>query len=198
MADIRLRPMEKKDWPEVADLIHVSTNYWYQRCGKPPIFSCPSADAQLFCQVYEALDPGCCILAESQTTGRIAGSCFYHPRPTHVSLGIMNVHPSYFGTGVARLLLRAIIEIAEGQHKPLRLVSSAMNLDSFSLYTRAGFVPRTAYQDMYLFVPPEGISYDAPEASRVREATPEDVDAIVGLEEEIHHIRRDKDYRYFL
>ncbi|HZO87820.1 MAG TPA: GNAT family N-acetyltransferase [Chthonomonadaceae bacterium] len=198
MSTLSLRAMQREDWSEVAELIYVSTNYWYQTHGRPPIFTGDPASTELFCSVYEALDPGCCLVAENTRTGRLAGSCFYHPRPTHVSLGIMNVHPNYFGTGVARLLLRAIIEIAEGQHKPLRLVSSAMNLDSFSLYTRAGFVPRTAYQDMYLFVPPEGISYDAPEASRVREATPEDVDAIVGLEEEIHHIRRDKDYRYFL
>ena len=103
----------------------------------PPIFTGDPAGTELFCSVYEALDPGCCLVAENTRTGRLAGSCFYHPRPTHVSLGIMNVHPNYFGQGVARRLLQAIIEIAAQQNKPLRLVSSAMNLNSFSLYTRA-------------------------------------------------------------
>ena len=62
----------------------------------------------------------------------------------------MNVHPNHFGRSVAGRLLRHIIEVADAKQQPLRLVSSAMNLDSFSLYTRAGFVPQAAYQDMIL------------------------------------------------
>lgn len=193
-----LRPMTRTDWPEVADLIHVSTNYWYQRSGKPPIFTCRSLDTQLFCKVYEDLDPGCCILAQSADTGRIAGSCFYHPRDTHVSLGIMNVHPNYFGRHVAARLLKFITDFADRQNKPVRLVSSAMNLDSFSLYTRAGFVPRVTFQDMYLPVPKEGLSCNLPAMSRVRPATVEDVPAIAELEANLAHIRREKDFRYFL
>src|SRR5438067_174488 len=132
MSDLRLRTMLPTDWPEVAELIQVSTNYWYQRTGKPPIFTCRPEDVQLFCEVYEDLDPGCCILAESTSTGRIAGSCFFHPRPTHVSLGIMNVHPNYFGRHVASKLLKFITDRADAEGKPTRLVSSAMNLDSYS------------------------------------------------------------------
>jgi GNAT superfamily N-acetyltransferase len=198
MSDIRLRPMVANDWPEVADLIHISTNYWYQRSGKPPIFTCRSLDTQLFCKVYEDLDPGCCIVAESVDTGRLAGSCFYHPRPTHVSVGIMNVHPNYFGRHVASGLLKFVTDFADRQHKPVRLVSSAMNLDSFSLYTRAGFVPRAAFQDMFLAVPTGGFEYQVPARSRVRPASMNDVEAIASLEMELTHIRRDKDFAYFL
>jgi GNAT superfamily N-acetyltransferase len=198
MSDIFLRAMEGKDWPEVADLIHVSTNCWYQRSGKPPIFTCSPVDTQLFCKVYEDLDSGCCILAESRETGRIAGSCFYHPRPTHVSLGIMNVHPNYFGQHIAARLLKFITDLADQQKKPLRLVSSAMNLDSFSLYTRAGFTPRQAFQDMYLPVLQEGLNHRTGGMSRVRSATLADVQAIGDLEFEHAHIRRDKDFRYFI
>src|SRR5256885_2186878 len=103
------------------------------------------------------LDPGCCIVAEHPETGRLAGSCFYRARETHCSLGIMTVHPVYFGTGVGKALLAQILEYARTEEKPLRLVSSAVNLDSFSLYTRAGFVPRHAYQDMFLPVPSGGL-----------------------------------------
>src|SRR5690349_12933761 len=108
MSDIHLRIMTRDDWAEVGDLIQVSTNYWYQRSGKPPIFSCRPTDVQLFCQVYEDLDPDCCVVAESKSTKRIAGSCFFHPRPTHLTLGIMNVHPNYFGQHVASRLLKFI------------------------------------------------------------------------------------------
>ena len=196
--DFELRPMSNDQWDEVAELICVGTNHWYQSHGMPAIFTKGPHSTRLFCEVYEALDPGCCILAIDSTSNRVAGSCFYHPRETHVSLGIMNVHPDYFGAKIAGRLLKFIIDFAETQRKPVRLVSSALNLDSFSLYTKAGFVPRAAYQDMYLPVPEAGLPLDAPGADRVRDATLDDVPAMVALEMEINHISREKDYRYFI
>jgi GNAT superfamily N-acetyltransferase len=198
MTDIVLRTMRREDWAEVADLIYVSINYWYSSHGMGAKFKAGPGSTQLFCKVYEDLDPGCCFVAESTKTGRLAGSCFYHPRETHVSLGIMNVHPVYFGLGVARKLVQAIIDVAESQNKPLRLVSSAMNLDSFSLYTRAGFVPRITYQDMLISAPEQGIQCDNASAPRVRHATPADLDGIIAIEQELGGIRRERDHRYFL
>jgi GNAT superfamily N-acetyltransferase len=197
---IRLRALTaaREDRAAVAELIYVSTNAWYQANGRPPIFAGGPAATELFADVYEALDPGCCVLAESARTGRLMGSCFYHPRETHVSLGIMNVHPAYFGRGVARRLLGHVTDLADAQGKPVRLVSSAMNLDSFSLYTRAGFVPRCAYQDMLLPVPAGGLGQTVPGLERVRPATPDDVAAIVALERELSGIARPGDYRHFL
>jgi GNAT superfamily N-acetyltransferase len=186
------------DRAEVADLIYVSTNYWYQTNGRPPIFSGGPGATELFADVYEALDPGCCVVAESGRTGRLMGSCFYHPRETHVSLGIMNVHPNHFGRGVARRLLRHVTDLADARGLPVRLVSSAMNLDSFSLYTRAGFVPRCAFQDVLLPVPPGGLGEREPGLERVRPATLGDVEAVAALEREISGISRAKDYRYFV
>jgi len=131
--------------------------------------------------------------------GRIVGSCFYHPRETHVSLGIMNSHPNYAGKGVARKLLRFIIDFAAEESKPVRLVSSAMNLDSFSLYNRAGLAPYAVYQDMVMEVPEEGIPEVAvPDGKTVRDATLEDVPSIVALEEELLGIRRGADFEYFI
>jgi hypothetical protein len=71
-----------------------------------------------------------------------------------------------------------------------------MNLDSFSLYTQAGFVPRYAYQDMFLTVPETGVKVSVPGAECVREATLEDVAAMAALEFEISAISREPDYRY--
>ena len=70
----------------------------------------------------------------------------------------MNVSPDFFGQGIARSLLTKIIQIADDQSLPVRLVSSAQNLDSFSLYTRQGFSPVQAFQDMYLEVPENGFN----------------------------------------
>lgn len=192
---LTLRTLQPGEEAEVADLIYASTNYWYRANGKPAIFTGDPAACELFPRVYEALDPGCCLVVKAVRTGRIVGSCFYHPRSTHISVGIVNVHPAYFGQGVARRMMDRVIALAEAENKPVRLVSSAMNLDSFSLYTRAGFVPRTAFQDMYLSVPATGLGGVSP---RVRPATPADVPAMAALERELVGIEREKDYRYFL
>ena len=196
MAPFHVRPMTPADRSEVADLICVSINYWYRIHGGSDIFPGGPADAVVIFDVYQSLDPGCGVVAQHPETGRLMGSCFVHPRETHVSLGIMNVHPNYFGRGVARRLLRHITDFADRLGKPVRLVSSAMNLDSFSLYTRAGFVPRRAYQDMFLAVPESGLK-QLPTAG-VRPATMADVPAIAALEEELCGIRREGDFRYFV
>lgn len=196
MADIfTLRTLRREDWADVAEMIHVSLNAWYQASGKPAKLTGDPALSELFPRVYEALDPGCCIVAENTRTGRVIGSCFYHPRSTHYSIGIVNVHPAYFGYGIARRMLQQVIEKADAEGLPLRLVSSAQNLDSFSLYTRAGFVPRMIYQDLLYTVPEEGIPGIDP---AVRPAGEEDIPAMVALEKEISGLEREKDYRYFL
>jgi len=195
---MRLRSANESDSPNVAELIYASTNAWYQRNRNATIFTAGPESCRLFCDVYEDVDPGCCVIAEEEPTCRLMGSCFYHPRDTHVSLGIMTVHPDFFGRGVASALLRHITDFADGRNQPLRLVSSAMNLDSFSLYTRAGFVPRAAFQDVMIAVPKEGLKHAARGTERVRPATASDIPNMVALEEQISGIRREKDYRYFL
>ena len=70
---LTLRPMLRDEWSAVAELIYVSTNYWYQSHAKPRIFTGDPGSTELFCRVYEALDPGCCVVAEHTATGRLAG-----------------------------------------------------------------------------------------------------------------------------
>ncbi|MDB4786438.1 MAG: GNAT family N-acetyltransferase [Planctomycetaceae bacterium] len=198
MSELQIRTMTREDWPDVAELIHVSTNYWYEANRNMRIFQCRPDQVNLFCRVYENLDPGCCLVVEHPETGRIIGSCFYHPRETHISLGIMNAHPSYFGMGVARNLLEEICQIADERQLPLRLFSSAMNLDSFSLYSRAGFTPYASFQDVLIDVPAEGLAVSVPGVNHVRDATLDDLADIVKLETQLAGIKREKDWRYFL
>jgi GNAT superfamily N-acetyltransferase len=197
MPAFTLRTATDRDRPALATLICDSTNAWYVQHGKPAIFPGGPATTTLFTDVYEALDPGCCVVAE-HPGGRLMGSCFVHPRPTHLALGIMNVHPDFFGAGVARALLGHITALADASHKPVRLVSSAQNLDSFSLYTRAGFVPRCTYQDLWLEVPAVGMTQSCPGRERVRDARVSDVPEICALEADISGIRREQDWRYFI
>ena len=198
MSELTIRAMQRDEWDEVATLVRTSTNRWYASHTGSEIFTGPPEATLLFCEVYEALDPGCCVVAEDGDTGRLAGSCFYRQRETHVSLGIMNAHPDFFGRGVARRMLKHITDYADERNLPIRLVSSAINLDSFSLYSRAGFVPRITFQDMIVEVPPDGLGLAPPGLDRVRPATGDDVPAIVALEAELVGIRREKDYRFFI
>jgi GNAT superfamily N-acetyltransferase len=198
MAEPRIRHATPDDQDDIADLICISTNYWYRASGKPPIFQRGPETCRVFWDIYEAMDPGRCVVAEDPATGRLMGSCFYHPRQTHVALGIMNAHPNYFGRGVAAKLLRFVTDLADAEGKPVRLVSSAMNLDSFSLYTRGGFHPRAVFHDM--IVPADRIA-DGParvDTRRVRLATPADVPAIAELEWRVSRIRREQDWRHMI
>jgi len=198
MSSFRIRTMTSDDWVEVAEMIHVSLNYWYASKGDGPKLKCGPEHVQLHCQVNEALDPGRCLVAEMDSTGRLAACCFYHPRERHVSLGIMAAHPNYFGTGAAKAILGEVIAFAEKEAKPLRLVSSAMNLDSFSLYNRAGFVPYAMFQDMLIDVPTEGLDLPEVEGVEVRTARLEDAPAMAALEREISGVERESDFRHFL
>ena len=190
--------MNREDWPEVASLIYHGTNHWYQTHGMNAIFTGAVKHTELFCEVYEDLDPECCILATEKSSQRVVGSCFFHQRETHISLGIMNVHPDAMGQKIASRLLAHVTDMADDLRKPVRLVSSALNLDSFSLYTRAGFTPRTAYQDMTLSVPKTGIDHAPTDLKRVRKATLADVSNMAALELELNQISREKDFRYFI
>ena len=198
MPTIITRAMVAEDRFEVAELIYASINVWYQQHGLPPIFVGGPRITEIFYEVYHALAPGCAVVAEAPETRRLMGSCFYHPRKHHVSLGIMNVHPNHFSKGVGRALLQSILDFAD-QHsyKAVRLTSSALNLDSFSLYNRAGFVPRCVYQDMALPMPQGGLKGPAPTGiERVRPARPDDVPALTALEMDISGISRAEDYSY--
>lgn len=195
----KMRLMKAADFDAVAELIFLSTNAWYQQRLGHHIFQCRPQDCRIFCEVYDDLDPDGGLVLEHGRSGMIVGSCFFHPRETHVSLGIMNVHPNYFGHGIAGRLLERIVDEAENRDLPLRLVSSALNLDSYSLYNRHGFVPFCLYQDLFLQVPDEGLPVPAdPSLPRVREAAPSDLMAMGRLEFEVSGISRERDYCYFI
>jgi hypothetical protein len=109
----------------------------------------------------------------------------------------MAVDPDCFGRGIGTRLVKHIVEFTEGHGCPaLRLVSSACNMDSFSLYNRAGFVPRVVHQDMVIPVPAAGMRPSVSRRQRVRDAVPDDVGGIKSLELEISGICREGDYRF--
>ena len=197
--DLILRPLLNEDIPEHADLLYSSFNTWYWKHGwGKDYFGCSPQDTSIFYEIYNDLSPGCSIAAFDNKTGRMMGSCFYHPREQHVSLGIMSVHPNYGGRGVGRQLVNHILDYTkDNNYKSCRLVSSAINMDSFSLYNRAGFIPRVTYHDMVINVPKEGLGDVCVKGEeKVREAKISDIEGMGDLEMEISGIRREIDYRY--
>jgi ribosomal protein S18 acetylase RimI-like enzyme len=185
----RLQPQQRD---ELAKLIHASLDVWYRTKLGMDRFGTAWEPYRLNADIYEALDPGCCVVA-TDGQGTMIGAAFYHPRETHVGVGVVSVHPSVFGRGVARAMMEEIVRAANGL--PLRLVSSSMNLDSFSLYTRLGFVPQMMLQAVTLTVPSDGLS-GAP--TNLRPATLADVPAIADLEFKLNGVRKEKDYRFFV
>jgi GNAT superfamily N-acetyltransferase len=195
---IVVRPVQSIDRSAVSELIRISTHARHQVAGKGPFFAREPEQTAVFFDVCEALDPGCGAVVEDGAHDRLAGSCFYHPRATHISLGIMNVHPDHVGQGVTRALLAHVIEFADREEKPLRLISSAVNLDLFSLYSRAGFVPRAVYQDMILNVPEQGLGVGRPAGVPIRDGRSGDAPAMALLEMDIAGITREHDFEHFL
>jgi GNAT superfamily N-acetyltransferase len=198
MSVFETRLMRVDDWNEVARLIHSSLNIWNERNRGFQLVSGSWETMLVFPRVYEALDPGCCVLVEETASKRIAGVCFFHPRSTHVALGTMNTHPDFFGNGVASLMLRYIIDEADRRKLPVRLISGATNVDSFSLFNKAGFIPTRFFQDMTVTVPEDGFDAAVPPGWTLRDATPDDIPLIVALEKELSAIEREKDYHFFL
>ena len=135
--NMHLRPMTPADKHEVGELIYCSINTWYRTTAARRSFRAGRAVAEVFYDVYEDLDPGCNVVAEHPETGRLMGSCFYHPRQHHVSLGVMTVHPNHAGMGVGRALLQHIMDYTDARdYQALRLTQSAINVDSFRCTTR--------------------------------------------------------------
>ncbi len=195
---MRIRSLVTGDWDSLASLIHASLSVWYRTHLNIERFGPDPSPLRVIPELYEALDPGCCVVAEDETSGRLMGSVFYHPRETHWAIGIVNSHPDFGGRGVAKQLMQHTIALAQADGKPVRLVSSAMNLDSFSLYTRLGFVPRMTFQDLKLSVPADGLPPLSLNGLTVRAATVADAPRLADLELRLNGIRREKDFRHFV
>lgn len=200
-APFDLRPLVAADHGATARLLHRSLVHWYQsRLGQGARFGQSHEPFRLFPAVYAALDPGQAVAACDPASGELLGVCFVHPRKTHVAVGIVATAPAAQGRGVARAMLTPVIAQARRDQLPVRLVSSLLNLDSFSLYSRLGFVPHTLYQDLTLAVPTTGLLGPAPTGTkRVRLVTdPTEAARLAAFEFELQGIHRETDYAFFL
>ncbi len=196
---IAFTPLTLADREPIARLLHRALVHWYEsRLRQGARYGDRHEPFTLFAEVYEALDPGQCVTART-ASGEIVGVCFSHERETHVAIGIVAVLPDAAGRGIAGRMMSLVLDKAQRLGKPARLVSSLMNLDSFSLYTRLGMVPGTIFQDMLITVPEHGMPAPAPPGvNRVRAAVVADVSRIADFERSQQGIRREQDFAFFL
>lgn len=196
---IGFTPLTAADREPIARLLHGALVHWYEsRLGQGKRFGDIHDPFTLFPDVYEALDPGECVTART-AGGEIVGVCFSHERETHVAVGIVATSPEASGRGLAKSMMLLVLEKARRLGKPARLVSSLLNLDSFSLYTRLGFVPGAIFQDMLISVPETGLPAAAPTGlEQVRDAVWADVPRLADFEQSQQGIRREKDFAFFL
>ena len=196
---IAFTPLALADRDPISRLLHRALVHWYEsRLGQGARFGDNHEPFALFPEVYEALDPGQCVTARTES-GEIIGLCFSHERETHVAVGIVVTSPDAAGRGIAKRMMSLVLDKAQRLGKPARLVSSLMNLDSFSLYTRLEFVPGTIFQDLLITVPEGGMPAPAPTGvNRVRDAVLTDVPRIADFERTQQGVRREKDFAFFL
>lgn len=195
---IAFTPLTTADREPIARLLHRALVHWYEsRLGLGARFGDSHDPFTLFPDVYEALDPGECVTARTDS-GEIVGVCFSHERETHVSVGIVATSPDAGGRGIAKRMMSLVLEKAKRLGKPARLVSSLLNLDSFSLYTRLGFVPGAIFQDLLITVPETGMTAAPEGIERVRDAVLADASRIADFEHAQQGIRREKDFAFFV
>ena len=190
--------LRDRDLPDYTQMLYQSFNTWYWNHGwGKDYFGCTAQDTRIFYDIYCDISPGHSIAAFDARTRKLIGACFYHPREHHVSLGIMCVHPDAWGRGVGRSLVEHILSIVRNnRYFSCRLVGSAMNMDSFSLYNRCGFAPKAAYHDMVVAVSDKTLAVRVPGQEHVRQAEAPDVALMGDLEMEVSGIQREIDYRY--
>ena len=198
--DALFSPIQPSEHEAVAALLHRSLVDWYEsRLRQGFRFGTSPEPFRLIPSVYEVLDPGEGLAARDRATGALLGVCFVHPRRTHLSIGLVATAAEAQGRGIARALIEPVLARARAASLPVRLVSSLLNLDSFSLYTRLGFVPQEIYQDMTLRVPAEGLpATPPPGVSRTRRARSDEAARIARFEFELRGIHREPDHHFFL
>ena len=194
----QIKRVSTDDSNEVAEVIYRSLNDWYRIHRGIESFA-PSRESMLiFPRVYESLDPGCCVAAVDPENGRIAAISFFIRARPHISLGIADAHPDYWGKGRPAPFSTKPSVLPARRNSPSVLSRSAMNFESFNLYNSRGFVPFAFFQDMTVKVPEGGFDVNPPAGVELANATLDDVDEMAELEYRLCGIRRDSDLRYFV
>ena len=183
---ITIRTMADDDVDVVAHVIVRAFNTVNARYGYPSEFPEPYA-AVLLVRFYLSQDPDGCLVAERD--GAILGSIFARRRGDVVTIGPVSTDPAGQGMGVGRRMMQAVFDLYPDAAS-FRLVQAAFNKESYSLYSRTGFVAVEAMVRLDRAAAPVTPEEDE---SHVRRATAEELQAVVGLDRRLLGVERERE-----
>lgn len=183
---ITIRSMSPDDLDVVAPVITRAFNTVNARYGYPSEFPDPMISV-LMSRYYLSQDPEGCILAERD--GNICGSVFGRLRGDRVSVGPVSVDPGSQAIGVGRRMMEALFDLYPDAAS-FRLTQSAFNKESFSLYSKTGFV--AAEPLLRLERPPAPVTPEEDDP-RVRVVTAENAPLLVDLDRRLTGAERERD-----
>jgi hypothetical protein len=136
---------------------------------------------------YLSRDPEGCIVAEQD--GTICGSVFARRRGDRVAVGPVSVDPASQAIGVGRRMMEALFELFPDAAS-FRLSQAAFNKESFSLYSKTGFV--AAEQCLRLERPPAPVTPEEDEP-HVRVVTAESAPVLADLDRRLTGAERERE-----
>jgi GNAT superfamily N-acetyltransferase len=178
--------MSPDDIDVVAPVITRAFNAVNARYGYPSEFPEPSVST-LMSRYYLSQDPEGCLVAEQD--GNFCGSVFSRLRGDRVSIGPVSVDPACQAVGVGRRMMQALFDLYPDAAS-FRLTQSAFNKESFSLYSKTGFV--AAEQLLHLERPPAPVTPEGDEP-RVRVVTAENAPLVVDLDRRLTGAERERE-----
>jgi len=170
----------------VAAVITRAFNTVNARYGYPSEFSEPSVSA-LMSRYYLSQDPEGCLVAERD--GSICGSVFGRRRGDHVSVGPVSVDPACQAIGVGRRMMQALFDLYPDAAS-FRLTQAAFNKESFSLYSKTGFI--AAEPLLRLERPPAPVTPEEDEP-HVRVVTAENAPLVADLDRRLTGTERERE-----
>jgi GNAT superfamily N-acetyltransferase len=141
--DVPLRDAVLADAPDCGRICHDAFAALAIRHGFVPDF--PSVEVAVGAVSGLIEHPGFFSMV-AERDGRIVGSNFLDERSTIVGVGPITVDPEVQGSGIGRALMDAVLERSRERRVPgVRLLQSAYNNGSMSLYAKLGFDVREPF-----------------------------------------------------
>jgi len=178
--------MSPDDIHVVAPVITRAFNTVNARYGYPSEFPEPNVST-LMSRYYLSQDPEGCLVAERD--GNICGSVFGRRRGDRVSVGPVSVDPACQAIGVGRRMMEALFDLYPDAVS-FRLTQAAFNKESFSLYSKTGFV--AAEQLLRLERPPAPVTPEEDEP-HVRVVTAENAPLVADLDRRLTGAERERE-----
>lgn len=182
---ITIRTMTDDDVDVVAPVIVRAFNTVNARYGYPSEFPEPQA-AVLLSRYYLSQDPDGCLVALRD--GAVCGSIFARRRGDTVTVGPVTVDPACQGLGVGRRMMQAVFDLYPDAAS-FRLVQAAFNKESYSLYSRTGYV---AVEPLLRLERPPAPPPEEDDP-QVRRATADELQAVAGLDRRLMGVERERE-----